>query len=163
MEDFGEVYAAYWDTVRLFLRRLCGNQDLAEELTQETFYQAMRHWKSFRGDSDISTWLCAIAKRQYYKSLRRKPSVPLTDAPEQAVPDFADALMAGDRRMTAQRMLHRLPEPHREVFMLRTFCDLSHAQIGELFGKSESWARVTYYRARQMLAQKMKEENHDED
>ena len=71
--------------------------------------------------------------------------------------------MAHDRLMTAQRVLHSLDEPYREVFTLRTFCDLSHGEIASLFGKTESWARVTYYRARQMLQKAMKEADEDEE
>ena len=63
--------------------------------------------------------------------------------------------------MIAHRRLHMLEEPYREVFTLRTFCDLSHIEIAELFGKSESWSRVTYYRARGMLRETVKE-NEDE-
>lgn len=64
--------------------------------------------------------------------------------------------------MIAHRMLHLLDEPYREVFTLRTFCDLTHAQIADLFGKSESWSRVTYYRARQQLQDAMKENENEE-
>lgn len=157
MEDFHSVYAAYHEMVYRFVYRLCKNETLCEELTQETFYQAMRGWARFRGDSGVSTWLCAIAKRTYFTSLRASRAMPLSEEIPSAAPDIADALLDGDRQMIAQRLLHRLPEPYREVFTLRTFCDLSHGQIGKLFEKSESWSRVTYYRARQMLRQAMKE------
>lgn len=157
MKDFGAVYGEYWDMVYGFLYRMCRNESLAEELTQETFYQAMRSWERFRGDSSVSTWLCAIAKRLYYASLRKAPDLPIEEVPKDAAPDIAESLLEGDRQMTALRMLHQLPEPYREIFTLRTFCDLSHGQIGELFGKSDNWARVTYYRARQMLIQAIKE------
>jgi len=161
MEPFEHIYREYETLVRYFLLRLTGNAHLAEELTQETFYQALRHWSSFRGQSSPATWLCTIAKRLYLSSLRRKPApLPLdVPAPE---PDPAEALVQSDRQMAAHRLLHGLPEPYREVFTLRTFGDLSHAQIGALFGKSESWARVTYYRARQMLVRQAREEWSDE-
>lgn len=159
--DFDEAFAEYREMIHAFLLRLCRNGDLAEELTQETFYQALRHWKQFRGESSAATWLCAIAKRQYLSCLRKGQTVPLEEAPEQSVPDFAEALADSDRAMTAQRALHCLPEPYREVFTLRTFAELNHKQIASLFGKGESWARVTYYRARQMLADKMKEGEQD--
>ena len=137
MADFEQTYREYEQMIHRFLLRLCGNANLAEELTQETFYQAFKHWGSFRGQSSVSTWLCTIAKRQLY---------------------ISDALADSDRMMAAHRLVHRLPEPMREVFTLRTFGDLSHQQIGSLFGKSDSWARVTYYRARQMLQQMAKED-----
>lgn len=151
-----EVYAQYRDLVLRYIRRLCGNEALAEEITQETFYQAIRKWDRFKGESSIGTYLCSIAKRLYYTSLR-KPTLPALTDQESAQGDFVEELIRRDRAMAAHHLLHALKEPYREVFTLRTFCDMSHAQIGELFHKSESWARVTYYRARQMLQEALKE------
>ena len=162
-EDFERAFADYQDTVRRFLLRLTRHPDLAEELTQETFYQALRHWKSFRGDCSVPTWLCTIARRQYLNCLRRQPELPLGQIPEPVAPDITDALIDSDRQMTAHRLLHRLPEPFREVFTLRTFGGLEHRQIGSLFGKSDAWSRQTYYRARQMLTRMAKEEWNDEE
>ncbi len=164
MADFEQTYREYEQMIRAFLLRLCGNAHLADELTQETFYQAFKHWGDFRGQSSVSTWLCTIAKRQLYNAVRRKEFLPLEvadrapEAAHKSGSDIADALADSDRMMAAHRLVHRLPEPMREVFTLRTFGDLSHQQIGSLFGKSESWARVTYYRARQMLQQMAKED-----
>lgn len=162
MAHFEEVYREYQQMIERFLLRLCGNQHLAEELMQETFTQALRHWDDFRGQSSISTWLCTIAKRLLYDTVRRREALPLEEADAIAADDVTDALVRSDRLMAAHRLVHRLPEPMREVFTLRTFGDLSHAQIGSLFGKSDNWARVTYYRARQQLSQMAKEEWMDE-
>ena len=156
---FEQTYQEYQQMIHAFLLRLCGNAHLAEELTQETFYQAFRHWNEFRQQSSVSTWLCTIAKRLLYNAVRRKDALPLEDAVHRTDDDVTDALVRSDRMMAAHRLVHRLPEPLREVFTLRTFGDLSHLQIGSLFGKSDSWARVTYYRARQMLQSKAKEEH----
>ena len=157
MADFEQTYLEYRHMIHAFLLRLCGNAHLAEELTQETFYQAFKHWSSFRGQSSVSTWLCTIAKRQLYNVVRRKELLPIDEAVHHTGNDISDALADSDRMMAAHRLVHRLPEPMREVFTLRTFGDLSHQQIGSLFGKSDSWARVTYNRARQMLQNMAKE------
>ena len=163
MPDLDEVYSKFSGTVTSYLLRLCGNQQLAEELTQETFYQAVRCIGRFDGKSSISTWLCSIARHLYYDYLRKqKPTVPVTDtipSPE----DFTDRIENRDQAMHAHRVLHALEEPFREVFTLRTFCDLSHSQIAELFGKSESWSRVTYFRARQMLQKAIREDHHEKE
>ena len=156
--DFEKTYQEYQQMIYAFLLRLCGNAHLAEELTQETFYQAFKHWGRFRGQSSVSTWLCTIAKNQLRNALRRKDVLPMDEAIHHTDSDIAEALVDSDRMMAAHRLVHRLSEPMREVFTLRTFGDLSHQQIGSLFGKSDSWARVTYYRARQMLQQMAKEE-----
>ena len=163
-EDFDAVYKEHYQLVYRFAYRLCGRKQLAEEIAQETFYQALRGWDKFRGDSSLATWLCGIAKRVYWTNVKRPQALPLNDeALHPQVPDIAESLVAGDRRMTAQRVLHSLEEPYREVFMLRTFCDLSHAEIGSLFGRTENWSRVTYYRARQLLQRAMKEADEDEE
>ena len=160
--DMEEIYHRFSGTVYSYLLRLCrNNTELAQELTQETFCQAVRSIQRFDGKSSVSTWLCSIARHLYYDALRRQR--PFEKLPEQ-VPspgDFTEQIIHKDQAMIAHRRLHTLEEPYREVFTLRTFCDRSHTQIAELFGKSESWSRVTYYRARRMLQDAMKE-NEDE-
>ena len=159
-----EIYRQYSGTVRAYLMRLCGNNaQLAQELTQETFYRAVGSIHRFDGKSSVSTWLCGIARHVYCDLLRRKK--PVSPLPEDlASPgDFTEQIVRKDQAMTAHRRLHTLEEPYREVFTLRTFCDLSHEQIAELFGKSESWSRVTYYRARRMLQDAVKENNDEKE
>ena len=97
-------------------------------------------------------------EKVYYKSLRGESELPLDEAEAGSRGGVEDIFIAKDQQMTALKMLHRIQEPFREVFMLRTFCDLSHRQIGELFGKTEGWARVVYHRARLMLRQAAEEE-----
>ena len=158
-----EIFSRYSGTVYAYLLRLCRNDELARELTQETFYQAVRSISRFDGKSSVSTWLCSIAKHAWYDSLRRKkPTEPL---PEElpSGEDFTEQIVRRDQAMIAHRRLHLLEEPYREVFTLRTFCDLSHTQIAEVFGKSEAWSRVTYYRARRMLQEAMKEDGHEKE
>ena len=158
MHSFEEVYEQYQEMVFRFLLRLCRNQHLAEECCQETFYQALKGWKNYRGEGKVSTWLCTIARRVYYSNvneiIRFEKEPPFSKACE----DVAEHFVERDRQMIAQKMLHGLQEPFREVFTLRTFCELSHGQIGELFGKTETWSRVTYHRARCMLQKAMEDE-----
>lgn len=162
MED---VYSQYRSVVTGYLVRLCGNEELARELTQETFYQAIKNIRRFDEKSSVSTWLCGIAKHLYYDALRRqRPTLPLPEQLPQAG-DFTEQIARKEEALAAHRLLHQLNEPYREVFTLRTFCDLSHAQIAALFGKHESWSRVTYYRAKQILQEAMRandKENDDE-
>lgn len=152
MEEFERLCHDEYQTVRLFLVRLCGDAALAEELTQETFYQAMRGWKKFRGQCAASTWLCGIAKRQYFQYCRKPRPLPVEQLPEVPGESVEDRLLRKETRLEAHRLLHDLPEPYKEVLTLRTFGELTHEEIGALFGKTAAWARVTYYRGRQMLA-----------
>ena len=156
--DMEEIYKRFSGTVYAYLLRLgCSNIELAQELTQETFCQAVRSIRRFNGECNISTWLCSIARHLYSDALRRQQ--PVEKLPEQfpSPEDFTEQIIRKDQAIIAHRRLHMLEEPYREVFTLRTFCDLSHTQIADLFGKSESWSRVTYYRARRMLQDAMKE------
>lgn len=161
--DLDSIYRDYNSMVKAYLMRLCCNRELADELTQETFYQAVRSIHRFDGKCSAGTWLCSIARHLYYDSVRRqKTAVPLPEAlPD--TEDFTESIIRKDQVLAAHRMLHSLEDPYREVFTLRTFCELSHAQIAELFGKSESWSRVTYYRARQMLQDAMKEKKNEKE
>ena len=162
-KEFDAVYREHYELVYRFALRLCGEASLAEEIAQETFYLALRNYAKFRGDSSLATWLCGIAKRVYWTNVKRPRALPLEEESQRVPgPDIEAAYVAHDRRMTAQRVLHSLDEPYRGVFTLRTFCDLSHAEIASLFGKTESWARVTYYRARQMLQKAMEEADDDD-
>ena len=156
-QAFEDVYREHKALVRGFIYRLCGNGDLADELTDETFHRAWRRWDTFRGDSSAATYLCGIAKRVYGETLKRPAELPLEEDALICDTDAAQELIDSDRRMTALKTLHNLSEPYREVFMLRTFCDMKLKEIGELFGKSDTWARVTYHRARLMLREAMKE------
>ena len=152
MEEFERLCHDEYQTVRLFLVRLCGDAALAEELTQETFYQAMRGWKKFRGQCAASTWLCGIAKRQFFQYCRKPRPLPVEQLPEAPGESVEDRLLRKETHLEAHRLLHDLPEPYKEVLTLRTFGELTHEEIGALFGKTAAWARVTYYRGRQMLA-----------
>ena len=163
MADLEQIYRQNADIVYRFLIAKTGSLELAEELTQETFYQAVRSIDRFDGRCSASTWLCGIAKHLYIDAVRRrKPTEPLPeDIPSGE--DFAEKIVRKDQAMIAHRYLHSLEEPYREVFTLRTFCDLNHTQIAELFKKSESWSRVTYYRARQMLREAMEENKNEKE
>ncbi len=161
MNDFDRVCHTEYQKVRRFLLKLTGDESLSDELTQETFYQALRHWKDFRGQCAPSTWLCGIAKRLYFTWCRKPPPTPVEAIPADAE-DFTEALLDKERKLQAYALLHELPEPYREVVTLRTFGELNHEEIGTLFGKSASWARTIYYRGRQQLAHRMKGENEHE-
>lgn len=161
VNDFEQACQEEYQTVRRFLLRLTGDEALSEELTQETFYQAMKGWKTFRGQCAVSTWLCGIAKRQFFTWCRKPRAIPMEDIDGDSA-DFTEELLDRERRLQAHALLHDLPEPYKEAVTLRTFGDLSHEEIGTLFGKTASWARVTYYRGRQMLVHMMKEAMHDE-
>lgn len=154
MAEFQEVYQLYFPDVYKYVLSLSRDPALAEEITQETFFKALKHIDSFRGQCRLYVWLCQIAKNTYYTHLekqnRREP------VPEVAGEDsLEDRLLTEESAFEIHKVLHHLPEPYKEVFSLRIFGQLSFRQIGELFGKTESWARVTYYRAKLKIKEEL--------
>ena len=164
--DFEELYRTYFSDVYQYIRKLSGSEHMAEEITEETFYKALRKIESFRGDCDIRVWLCQIAKNSYYSHLRKSGRhISLEDA---ALQDTADPEGAVDERLTTHDeadqirvLLHTLTAPYKEVFMWRVFAELSFKEIGRLYGKSDNWACVTYHRARNMLKERLEENKHE--
>lgn len=155
--EFESLYAEHYQQVYRFALSLCLDAALAEEITQETFVKALTGLKHFRGESSIKTWLCHIAKNLYYSHKRGRKTVSLPEMPDAAQEDFAEALADRDLALSIHRRLHGMEEPYREVFTLRVFGELDHAQIGSIFGKSEAWSRITFYRAKVRLQERIRE------
>ena len=156
MEDFDEVYRECFLEIYRFLLALCRDASLAEELTQETFFKALKAIDSFSGNCSLTTWLCQIAKNEYF-SYRRKNRAQVDELSVELPSDEDIEQRFTDREtaLAVHAALRRLREPYKEVFSLRTFAELPFAQIGLLFGKTESWARVTYYRAKVLLKEEL--------
>lgn len=159
MTEFESIYRRYFSDVELYLRAICHDAHLAEELTEHVFFQALKALPEFRGDCDIRTWLCAMARNAYLSHLRK--TKPTEDIAQIQIPDPKQAVeeQVADRQQAMQihRILHEMPEPYKEVFSLRVFGQLSFGDIGGLFGRTANWACVTYHRARQKIQEKMEE------
>lgn len=161
MTEFERVYREYFRDVELYLMALCKDAHLAEELTAQTFFKAMEALPKFRGECDIRTWLCALAKNRYLSYLRKhKQTVPLEELhASDPGPTVEERVLDQAQAMAVHKVLHSLPEPYKEVFSLRVFGQLSFSAIGELFGKTPNWACVTYHRARQKIKDAMEVQN----
>lgn len=156
--DYEGLYEACYMQVYSFLLTLCRDRSLAEELTAQTFYKAMTTRSEFRGESEELTWLCAIAKNLYADEQRRRARQRETPAevPESAATGgMEDDAMDRDMAFRIHVILHDMPEPYKEVFQLRVFGELAFREIGRIFGKTETWARVTYHRARLKIQERM--------
>ena len=153
----------YYHTVFGFLMSLTdGDHDLAEELAQETFYRAVKNSSSFKGDSKVITWLCQIARYTFYQYVDKKKKrneVYLEDSEiiheESSVEDY---LASKERKLEIYGLIQKLPESMKEVFLYRLTGDLSFRELGNICGKTENWARVTYYRAKQQLGKELAKE-----
>ena len=155
MQSMDDIYQSYAMTVYKYLLTHCRNDDLAEELTQETFYQAIKSIKRFDGSCHISTWLCAIAKNQLLSYQRKHPKTAELEACDAVAPSAEYGAVAYENRVELLRRLHLCPEPYREILYLRIFGDLSFKEIGDILGKSENWARVTFYRGKEKLRKEL--------
>lgn len=168
--DFDEIYSAYFKDVFFYLMSICCNKALAEELTQESFIKAMKSIGKFRGECDVRVWLCQIAKNEYFMYCRKNGRVALCDT--ETFGDNADnsagrvrfeeKLEDNETALDIHKILHTLNEPYKEVFWLRTFGELSFKQIADLFGHTESWARVTYHRARLKIIEELEENKNEQ-
>ena len=154
-----KLYEAFYMKVFSYVMTLAKDRNNAEEITQETFFRAISTEKSFKGESESFTWLCAIAKNIFIDEKRR--SAREDDELSEELPDNDRGIeqKLSDKAMSLKihSILHQLEEPYKEVFQLRVFGELSFAEIGSIFGKTETWARVTYHRARLKIKERMDE------
>ena len=152
MDSMEQIYLSHAKTVYAFLLTKTQNPDLAEELTQETFYRAVKNIGKYKGKSSVSTWLCGIAKNLWYEHARsRKNHVTLEEAGEIPVDSAETQLFRSWDSIQILRLIHNLENPMREVMYLRLVGNLTFGQIGEIMEKSENWARVTYYRGKERV------------
>jgi RNA polymerase sigma factor (sigma-70 family) len=153
VDDMSEIYRRHAQTVYKFLLSQTHDPDLAEELTQETFYQAVRSIGRFDGGCKVSVWLCQIAKHLWYQYLRRhKRESPMPEAaPEAPTPSAEEGLLEREGKLDLLRQIHDLGTDAREVVYLRAFGGLTFREIGDVMGRTETWARVTFYRTKEKL------------
>ncbi len=164
--EFEQIYNLYFNDVYRYIRRLSSDEHIAEEITSETFFKAMQKIDDFRGDCDLRVWLCQIAKNCYYSYLEKQKKVNFVD--ETNLNDILDSHVSIEEKFIireqaaqVQKLLHTIPGPYKEVFMWRVFANLSFKQIGQIFGKTNNWACVTYHRAKQQILKKMEDQDNE--
>ena len=160
--DFEKVYKEYFNDVYLYIKRLSGDEHIAEEITSETFFKALKSIDSFRGDCEIRVWLCQIAKNSYYTYIKKNSKIQNVEETELVnLPDnnnnVADEVTSKLQAFEIQKVLHEIDEPYREVFMWRVYAELSFKEIAGIFNKNENWACVTYHRARNQIKKRLEE------
>ncbi len=164
--ELDELFSTYFDDVYRYILRLSNDEHIAEEITSDTFFKAIRSVKDFRGDCDMRIWLCQIAKNSYYSFLKQhRHTSSIEDTEVQNIEDpnayLDEQIEKQEDIRQLQKVLHSLPDPYKEVFMWRVFADLNFKQIGGIFEKTDNWACVTYHRARNMIRNKLEESNYD--
>lgn len=157
--EFESIYNQYFREVYSFVLSLSRNEKIAEEITQETFFKALKSIDKFNGNCKINVWLFQIAKNTYFTYLNKQKRYDTEDIEEQASENSIETMILNkEETFRIHKVLHCLDEPYKEVFTLRVFGDLSFKQISQLFEKTESWARVTFHRAKQKIQSMLKGE-----
>lgn len=158
VQNFENIYNQYFRDVYTFVLSLSRNQTIAEEVTQETFFKAIKSIDKFKGNCKINVWLCQIAKNTYFSYIEKQKRFEPNDITEKAMNiNIEETLVNKEDALLIHKALHSLDEPYKEVFTLRVFGELSFAQISQLFEKTESWSRVTFHRAKQKIQNLIKE------
>ncbi len=169
--DFEEMYRIYFRDVYLFILAMSSDPHIAEEITQETFYKALKNIGSFEGTCSVKTWLCQIGKNTYLTYLKKqrrfaredieaysgRPDACTSDEASEGQASAESIYLKKNEALSIYKILHHLDEPYKEVFTLRTLGDLSFKEIGEIFGRKEGWARVTHHRAKLKIQELIKE------
>lgn len=158
-----EIYKEYSKIVYNYLLSLTCNSEVAEELMQETFYNAVKNINKFRNESSMKTWLCKIAKNKwidYLKKTKGTDEITIDEIEEKflLVNSFEEEFSNKEAVIDLYKKIHNLDEKTREVIYLRIRADLSFKEIGEIMGETENWARVTFYRAKVKLKEEFDNE-----
>lgn len=153
-----QLLCAEYESVYHYVLSICKNETDAEDITQETFLKAVRSQKQFNKNSSLYTWLCTISKNIWIDKCRKSGKIINDEIPEN-IPDneksVEQIISDKDNAMKIHQILHTLEEPYKEVFSLRIFGELGFKDIADIFGKTESWARVTFHRAKKKISEKL--------
>lgn len=155
------LYTACFHKLYRFALSLTRIPSEAEEIVQETFLRALQQANKLPADANLDAWLFRVAKNVHISRLRKnRPNVgsEILESVSAGV-DIEEQLQQQDEAQHILAALHKLEEPYKEVFTLRALGDVPYKQIALLFGKTESWARVTYHRARLLLTERLNKEN----
>lgn len=163
---FEEIYSANQPRIHLFIYKMCGDRDLAEELTQETFCRAFTSFSKYKGESSVYTWLVSIAKHAYFSYMRKNKlmmdSIPLDEAVNHFCAskyNVRDGELIREEIFLAMRQLvTELPDKYKEVVLLRIYAEMSFKDVAITLGISESSAKVLYFRAKNKLKESLDNE-----
>ena len=155
MQDMEKIYEEYFETVNKYLFCLTHNNDISEELTQETFYKAVKKIDTYKGECKMSVWLCQIAKNLWYDQCRKNKKIANVEENDildnQILNTLEEQVISNDEKISLYKKMQYLDEKTREVMYLRITGELSFKEIGIILNKTENWARVTFYRGKNQL------------
>ena len=154
MQDIKQIYEEYFETVNKYLFCLTHDNDISEELTQETFYKAVQKINTYKGKCKMSVWLCQIAKNLWYDQCRKNKKIINTEEnlfDIQAPETTENQVISNEEKISLYKKMQKLDEKTREVIYLRITGELSFKEIATILNKTENWARITFYRGKNKL------------
>lgn len=160
-KEFDEIYRLYAADLYRFIYKLSMNEALSMDILQNTMLKAIMSYDKFKGNCSVKTWLCTIARNEYYNIIKSSESknLPLDEAQNSLTESIENRILDSSQALEIHRILHALDEPYKEIFTLRVFAELKFSDIGAIFGKSENWARVNFFRAKEKLINILKKED----
>ncbi len=153
-----EIYNTYFKDIYLFIYSICKTEDLAQDITQDTFVKAMKNLDKFDGKKDIKAWLFTIAKNTYYTHYNKNKKISNSEIIENSATQentTLDNYIIKEQVIEIQKALNNIGELYKEVFMLKFYAEVSYENIAEIFGKSSRWARVIFFRAKKQILEQM--------
>lgn len=166
MEPFEAIYEQYFPRIYAFMYRLCRDESLSEELTQETFFQAFKSFSKYRGESELFTWLASIAKYTFFTHIRKNKQASENVDIELLADNLLDTENDPEERLqqhetvdAIRRAISDMPEKYRDVVVLRLYAELPFAQVAEVLHISENSAKVIFHRAKKLLSEELKNEH----
>ena len=159
--NFEKIYCKYYKSIYRYLVAITKEVNIAEEITQETFFKALKNIDKYNPNKKMLTWLCEIAKNTYSSEYKKNKKFQKLSESEMEFEidneqNIVEKIIDNEDNSEILKILHKLEEPYKEVFSLRVYGELSFKQIGEIFDKSENWARVTYYRSKLKIKESLK-------
>lgn len=162
-QDIEEIYKTHMKNVYNYIFCLCNNKSLAEEVTQETFYIAMKNINKFRGECKIQVWLCQIAKHLLYKEQKRKHKIVTLSMDSEIGEIKSDInieqeIIEREEKAELYKQIQKLDSPTRELVYLRLTTELTFKDIAQILGRTEAWTRVEFYRWKEKVKGGMRNE-----
>ena len=158
LEDLEKICNQHYKYVKSYALSLCLNETMAKDITQETFYNAIKKIDTFKNDCKIETWLCSIAKNIFLNQKRKKQTENILDYPNLVSnSNIEEDTIKNEsvKRILAEAV--KLETPYKEVFYMKSLGDMPYSSIANVFGKTENWARVTYFRSKKQIEERMNE------
>ena len=159
MRKIEKIYRDYYDIVFKYILCLTHDKDLSEDIVQETFVKMIKNIDKFEGKSKLSSWLCEIAKNLWIDYLRKnKRKVELNEENTlniESSQNIENEYIEKENENAVLEKIKTLDELSQKVMFLRIKGEMSFKEIGDVLGKSENWARVTFYRAKQKVKEEM--------